>query len=167
LSNAQNEILIVAAYFFPPAKLLRLLKEKAEKGVKVMLVFTAHSDVPFIKPAMEYFYATLSRSGVEIREWQGSILHAKVAFVDDNWITLGSYNLNQLSDFGSLEANLAFMEPKLVKAIRTEFNEKIYPNTERIEKPGTTIPHQLGRFLSFMLIRISLKLLMFTNRYPR
>ena len=70
-------------------------------------------------------------------------------------------------DFGSLEANLAFTEPKLVQAIRTEFNEKIYPNTERIEKPGTTIPHQLGRFLSFMLIRLSLKLLMFTNRYPR
>lgn len=167
LSNAKKEILIIAAYFFPPTKLLTLLEEKARQGVKVTLVFTAHSDVPFIKPAMEYFYDSLSRAGVEIREWESTILHAKVAFVDDNWVTLGSYNLNQLSDFGSLETNLAFNEPSLVQAILKEFDEKIYPNTRLIKEVDRRIPHQLSRFLSFLLIRLSLKLLMLTNRQPR
>ncbi|MGT2493234.1 phospholipase D-like domain-containing protein [Cupriavidus basilensis] len=42
-------------------------------------------------------YATLLGAGVEIHEYAGSFLHAKVAVIDDAWATVGSSNLDPFS----------------------------------------------------------------------
>lgn len=166
IGAAKEDILIAAAYFFPSRKLLNLLISKAKAGVKVRLVFSAHSDVPLIKPSMEYFYAGLQREGIEIWEWKESVLHAKIAFVDQHWVTLGSYNLNQLSDVGSLEVNIAFEDQKMVTELYAYFLEEIYPKTELVRKSGGPIMRRFERLVSFLLIRLALKLLFLTNRHP-
>ena len=56
-----------------------------------------------------------------------SNLHAKVATVDGTWTTIGSYNINHLSDYGSVEMNAAILDPGF-----TERFEKIL--LEIIEK---------------------------------
>lgn len=166
IESAKEDILIVAAYFFPSRKLLKLLLDKARSGVKVRLVFSAHSDVPLIKPSMEYFYAGLQREGIEIWEWKESVLHAKVAFVDQQWVTLGSYNLNQLSDVGSLEVNIAFKDDKMVGDLYSYFLEEIYPKTQLVRKSSGAIVRRFERLVAFLLIRLALKILFFTNRHP-
>jgi cardiolipin synthase len=166
IGSAKEDILIVAAYFFPSAKLLRLLLDKAKEGVKVRLVFSAISDVPLIKPSMEYFYSGLQREGIEIWEWKETVLHAKVAFVDQRWMTLGSYNLNQLSDIGSLEANVAFEDEKLVGELYAYYLNEIYPKTELVRKSRGAIVRRVEQLVSFLLIRMALKLLFLTNRHP-
>ncbi|MHB1277297.1 MAG: phospholipase D-like domain-containing protein [Bacteroidia bacterium] len=166
IGSAKRDVLIVAAYFFPSRKLLRLLLDKAKAGVKVRLVFSAHSDVPLIKPSMEYFYSGLQREGIEIWEWKESVLHAKVAFVDQRWVTLGSYNLNQLSDVGGLEVNIAFEDEHVVGDLYSYFIEEIYPKTQLVKKSSGAIVRRFERFVAFLLIRLALKILFFTNRHP-
>ncbi|HCS19019.1 MAG TPA: hypothetical protein DIW47_00395 [Bacteroidetes bacterium] len=166
IGSAKQDILIVAAYFFPSRKLLRLLLDKAKAGVKVRLVFSAHSDVPLIKPSMEYFYSGLQREGIEIWEWKESVLHAKVAFVDQRWVTLGSYNLNQLSDVGGLEVNIAFEDEHMVGDLYSYFLEEIYPKTQLVRKSSGAIVRRFERLVAFLLIRLALKILFFTNRHP-
>ena len=39
-----------------------------------------------------------------------SNLHAKVATVDGKWCTIGSYNMNHLSDYGSVETNVDILD---------------------------------------------------------
>ena len=45
-------------------------------------------------------------------------VHAKVAIVDDRWLTVGSANLNEHSLFNDTEVNLVSCEPELARATR-------------------------------------------------
>jgi len=45
-------------------------------------------------------------------------VHAKIAIVDDRWLTIGSANLNEHSLFNDTEANLVSREPELARATR-------------------------------------------------
>ena len=46
------------------------------------------------------------KNGIEIYEYQPSVLHAKLAVADGRWVTMGSYNVNNISAFANLELNL-------------------------------------------------------------
>jgi len=167
IEDAEKEILIVAAYFFPSRRMLKLLAEKAKLGVKVRLVFSSVSDVPFVKPAMEYFYNQLQKEGVEIYEWQESILHAKVAVVDRAWFTLGSYNLNQLSDYGSLETNIAINDSALTALFLNQLEVSVYPKSLAVKEVGSAWYAQFHRYISYLVLRFSLNLIFLTNRHKR
>jgi len=165
--GAEEEILLIAAYFFPSPSMLRLLSEKAKAGVKVRLVFSAVSDVPFMKPAMEYFYNRLLGAGAEIFEWRESILHAKVAIVDHSWLTIGSYNLNQLSDYGSLETNISVENRELTANLLNQLEGEVYPKIRKIEAGHSTWFMLFKRYISYLALRFSLNLLFLTNRHKR
>jgi phosphatidylserine/phosphatidylglycerophosphate/cardiolipin synthase-like enzyme len=45
-------------------------------------------------------------------------VHAKVAIVDDNWLTLGSANLNEHSLFNDTEMNIVCHDPDLARQTR-------------------------------------------------
>src|SRR5262249_32263736 len=45
-------------------------------------------------------------------------VHAKVAIVDDRWLTLGSANLNEHSLFNDTEANIVVADPAHARALR-------------------------------------------------
>jgi cardiolipin synthase A/B len=90
--------------------LKRLLKKAAKRGVNVQVVLSAVSDVGLVKNATEYFYTDMLNSGIKLYEWKQSVLHAKVALIDSDWLSVGSYNLNHLSDFGSIECNLEVID---------------------------------------------------------
>ena len=45
-------------------------------------------------------------------------VHAKLAIVDDRWLTLGSANLNEHSLFNDTELNLVTHDPRVVKDVR-------------------------------------------------
>lgn len=167
IEKSEKEILLLAAYFFPSPRMLRRLVEKAESGVKVRLVFSSVSDVPFVKAATEYYYGRLQRAGVEIFEWQESILHAKVALVDRTWFTLGSYNLNQLSDYGSLETNIAMDDLNLARVLMNQFEDDIYPKSTKVEPVIFNWYTGIKRFISYLVLRFALSLIFITNRHKR
>jgi cardiolipin synthase len=158
-SEARSEIFIVAAYFFPSAKMLRLILRKADQGVKIRLVLSAKSDVPFIKPATEYFYAQLLETGVEIYEWNRSVLHGKLAIVDGSWITIGSYNLNQLSDYKSLETNIELSDKKIIRHILDTLKKEFITEKQKVAYKRWRILGSIRSFFSYLLIRLSLKIL--------
>lgn len=106
IRDASQEIIILNSYFIPSARLLRLLTRASRRGCKVRLLLSARSDVPVVKAAIRYLYARLLRSGIRIFEYKPSILHAKVCVVDRKWCTIGSHNLNHLSEFFSMEMNV-------------------------------------------------------------
>jgi cardiolipin synthase len=160
LGKAKKEIIIVAGYFVPSHSLIRLLKIKAAEGVKVRLFFSSISDVPLVKKASEYYYDELRNAGVEIREWNHSLLHAKVALIDKCWLTIGSYNLNQLSDYGGLEVNVSFNDHALGTDFSQEFIEPLESQTAVISSESTRFITRFNRYLSFLAIRIALKVLL-------
>ena len=107
ISTAEKEIVIVSSYFLPGKKLIRTLKKASQKGVKIKLILSGISDVPMARRASCHLYSKLLRFNIELYEWKKSVLHGKIAVIDTNWTTIGSFNLNNLSSFASIEMNVA------------------------------------------------------------
>lgn len=104
--HARKRVWICNSYFVPDPIVLRALRRAGKRGVDVRILVPGTSDVPGTKWAGRATYSRLLRAGVRIFEWSGNILHAKTAIVDDDWSTVGSYNLDYRSFRYNLEVNV-------------------------------------------------------------
>ncbi len=105
IQGARQRVWLATAYFAPTRRLRKALKHAAARGVDVRLLLPgAHSDHPLILSAGRRFYARLLRQGVRIYEYQPRFLHAK-CFLCDDWVSLGSSNLDHWTQHWNLEAN--------------------------------------------------------------
>lgn len=117
VQEAEQSIVIVASYFLPGLRFRNALVKAAKNGISVRLVLPGQSDVPIIKYASTHLYRFFLKNDVEIFEWNDSVLHAKVMLIDGKWFTLGSFNLNYLSTYGSIETNVESIDTKTVKEL--------------------------------------------------
>ena len=136
IGGARVRVLIAHAYFMPDRRLVRSITAAARRGVKVRLVLPGRSDVALMRPATRRVYRRLLAAGVEVREWPGSVLHAKVAVVDRLRLLLGSFNLDPLS-LANLEA-LAEAEDLEVSAEGERWIEARL--AEAVEVPRDAVP---------------------------
>ena len=168
LRGAQKEIIIVASYFIPSRRLLKIIVNAAKHGRAISIILSRKSDVPFIKSATAYLYGRLLKNGVKIFEYTESILHAKVCVVDGEWCTIGSHNLNHLSEFLSVETNVDVIDKNFATGLKNELIEvmnkhSIQITLEEYEKRGTLL-EQLSRWISYKLVSWSMWLLEVVNR---
>lgn len=108
--KAQQSITVVASYFLPSRSIRSALKYAARRGVQVNVLLPGKSDIVMAKRATTYLYRWLLRNNIGIYEWQDSVLHGKLAVVDNKWVTIGSYNLNHLSEYSSIEMNVEVLD---------------------------------------------------------
>jgi len=161
LKAATAEVWIVNSYFLPSNKLLKLIISTRKRGVRVRMVLPGISDVPSLRQATLYFYDKLLRAGVEIYELQTRILHGKLLAVDGRWLSVGSYNLNALSQFFSLEANLWLEDVELVPQVAQQL-ERILALECRAVDPNSFRNSsrllQLSRWLWVGVFRVTYRL---------
>lgn len=118
--TARKRIWVLTPYFIPTRYLLKAMREAARRGCDVRLVVPGLSDVPMVRWASMAFYATLLKAGCKIFEYQKSVLHAKTLFVDD-WILVGSSNLDQRSLRKDLEVNVIPQQKASVKTLERQY----------------------------------------------
>ena len=75
--------------------------------------------------AGEAAYDALLECGVEIWNFQPSMLHAKVMTVDGVVANIGSANLNARSTELDEEINLVALDPELVRVLDAQFDEDL------------------------------------------
>lgn len=120
ISNAEREVILLATYFIPNKKLLKTLKKAADRGVKVHLIFGSESDLPVVDLVCDYFYEWYLNQGIKVYEWKDSIVHGKIAVIDDHWSTIGSYNHNYICQYGNIEGNLEIHQGDFAKLVKKE-----------------------------------------------
>lgn len=160
LKNAKEEIIIVNSYFLPGGYFRRLLKKAAKnKDLKVKMLLPSMSDIPFVKNAMTYLYRFLLRNNIEVYEWKPSILHAKVACTDRKWCTVGSYNLNYLSAYASIEFNIDVLDNKFSGEFQKHLNKLLNSSCVQIQKEDFDTKYSLYKkfiyWFSFRLMKLS------------
>ena len=102
---ANKRAWIMSAYFVPSRRFRKALRRAARRGVDVRLVVPGPlTDHPWVRQAARRFYGKLLRNGVRIFEFQPRVLHAKMTICDD-WVSVGSSNLDRWSFKWNLEAN--------------------------------------------------------------
>lgn len=163
LKHAQFRMTIFASYFLPGRNERRLLKNARRRGVDIKIVLASESDAPVFKRATNFLYDFILRNNITIYEYLPSNLHAKVATVDGIWSTIGSYNMNHLSDYGSVEMNADILD--------TQFSEKFEELLQGIiEKDCRQVTFeeytrhktwlfQLTDWFSYQMIRIMMRLM--------
>jgi len=120
IKNCKDRIWITNAYFVPDNFLLRQLIEAARRGVDVRILLPKESDVTFMPWASKAFYERLLRSGIRIFEYLPSVLHAKTLILDD-WMTIGSSNLNHRSLLHDLEVDVNIRTQKSKEILEKQF----------------------------------------------
>ncbi|HWY25475.1 MAG TPA: cardiolipin synthase ClsB [Nevskia sp.] len=156
IRGARWEIIIANAYFFPGYRLLRELRRAARRGVAVHLVLQGRTDMRLVRLASSTLYDSLLRSGVHIHEYGERPLHAKVAVIDRRWATVGSSNLDPLSLFLNLEANLVAEDRVFADNLRSSLRKLMREQCKELQVPaaGPTTPlRNLSGFLAFHLLR--------------
>lgn len=159
IKSAQKEIIIVGSYFLPGRRLLKALNDASGKrGVKIKLILSGISDVPFVRYATRYMYSSLLNHGIELYEWKASVLHGKVALIDNRWSTIGSFNLNRLSLYGSIELNIEVISEDFSKTVNEELN-RVIAQCDQITLEQLQIKETLfSRFknwFSYKLVRLA------------
>ena len=102
IASAQRTLDITTPYFVPDESTLWSLNAAVERGVRVRLLVEGEiTDAMPVKYASRHYYDRLLSAGIEIYEYQPTMLHTKVLVVDGIWSMFGSANF----DNRSLELN--------------------------------------------------------------
>ena len=157
ISNAKEEITIMGSYFLPGRRITQALKKAAKNKVRIRLILSGISDLPMTRRATCYLYSKLLSYDIELYEWNSSILHGKTAVIDSYWTTIGSFNLNNLSSYGSIETNVEINSPIFAQMYQAHLNQivaqcqKITPQTLAI---SNTILAKFTNWISYYSTRI-------------
>ncbi len=109
-NRAEDHIIVMSSYFLPGQVMRKQLVRAAARGVKISLVLAGTSDVPVAKYAERFIYRWMLRKGIRIYEYPKCVLHAKLSTYDNKWVTVGSYNVNNISAYASVELNLDILD---------------------------------------------------------
>lgn len=132
IGKARQEIIIANAYFLPGTRFRHALIAAAERGVRVVVLVQGLTDHPMANYAKQAFYGRLLRAGVEIHEYQKSVLHAKTAVIDGMWATVGSSNIDPFSLVLSREANLAIYDRGFATELRASMQQEMDSGAVRV-----------------------------------
>jgi cardiolipin synthase len=125
IRKARERVDIANSYFVPDRRVRAALFHAVRSGAQVRVLIPARGDVPVVQFASEALFDTLLRHGVELWTLPGTMLHAKTAIVDDEFTTIGSYNLDERSWRKNLEINLAVQDQAFARHVRSWFEHDL------------------------------------------
>jgi cardiolipin synthase len=123
IAKSEQNITIVASYFLPGNNIRQLLTRAAKRGVAIKIIMAGKSDISSVRLAENYLYDFYIRNNIQLYEWQNSVMHGKAMVVDNTWATIGSYNLNFLSHYVSIELNADIIDKEFIRTFSSHLNE--------------------------------------------
>ena len=123
LGSARKRIYLTTPYFLPDKGLMKLLVEaKRDRHLDVkVLVPGAKSDHLMTRASSRGLYGKLLDAGVEIYEYQPSMLHAKILLVDDDFSVVGSTNFDNRSFGINDELSVCIRDASLAERLTQDF----------------------------------------------
>ncbi|HEV3268332.1 MAG TPA: phospholipase D-like domain-containing protein [Acidimicrobiales bacterium] len=126
LQLAERQVRVTTAYFVPDDDLTNRLCEAAERGVRVQILLPGpFADKRFVQLAAESEYAKLIESGVELWNFQPSMMHAKIMTVDGLIANVGSANFNARSLNCDEEINMIIFDPAIARTLDEHFDSDL------------------------------------------
>ena len=129
INRSQDRIWLMTPYFIPKRNLIRALGKAAQRGVDVRILISSKTDVKLFQALQFFYYPYLATRGVKIFQYVETVLHAKI-FIIDEWITVGTSNLNHRSILHDLEVDLSIQDPRNRDKIVEDFIRSTPPEQE-------------------------------------
>ena len=106
-AHAGKNIRIESPYFVLDDQTRKALIAGASRGVKIEIIVPGrHMDEKVVRSASRAGWGPLLKAGINIYEYQPTMIHSKLLIVDDLWVSIGSSNMDNRSFHINDEANL-------------------------------------------------------------
>lgn len=123
---ARKSIFINTPYFRPDSSMRAALADAKKRGINVKIVVPGkHADHTLTRSSGRSAYGDLLKAGVEIYEYEPTMIHAKIAIIDDAWSIVGSTNLDYRSFGINDEVNLAVFNPEVAATLTCAFEDDV------------------------------------------
>ncbi|CAM5623848.1 phosphatidylserine/phosphatidylglycerophosphate/cardiolipin synthase family protein [Streptomyces griseorubiginosus] len=122
LASAEERFRLATAYFAPDTYFVDLLCDTARRGVRVEILLPGpHTDQRACQLAGQQHYRRLLEAGVRIRQYQPTMMHAKIITVDSVASLIGSTNFNRRSMDHDEEVMLAVLDEAFTAALDQDY----------------------------------------------
>ena len=156
--NAEEQIIMMSGYFIPGPIIRKYMKKAVQRGVKIKLILAGISDVKVAKNAERYMYSWLFKNQIELYEYKPCVLHGKVAVYDKQWATIGSYNVNIISAYASVELNVDVNDAGFATMLNGTLEKIIEKDCVRITKENfdghNHILNRIAEGISYWFVRL-------------
>lgn len=126
LESAQHHVRLTSAYFAPDDYFTELLCATARRGVSVEVLLPGPNiDKRVSRLASERHYGALLDCGVQVFQYQPSMLHAKIILMDGIVSLVGSTNFNRRSLDHDEEVMLAIIDEEVASTLDAHFEEDL------------------------------------------
>ena len=120
--SARSSLYIANPYFIPDDSSTEILAAAAERGVDVkVMVAGIHNDMRISRYSSIHLYGKLLEAGVEIYEYNRTMLHQKTMVVDGIWSTVGTTNFDNRSFALDEESNICVYDRRLAGQLEEIF----------------------------------------------
>ena len=169
--NAKSHVIVLSAYFLPGKILRKYMVQAANRGVAIKIIVGSISDVRISRLGEQFMYRWLFRNNMEVYEYQETVLHGKLATYDGVWMTDGSYNVNRISAYASVELNMDVRDPVFATKVEEELEEIIRDHCKRIVPAeyfhGVGLFQRFKQRLAYQVIRVIFFLFTFYFRQEK
>jgi cardiolipin synthase len=126
IASAEDRIDLTAAYFVPRPPFVEALCNAVDRGVEVrVLVPGENTDKEFVRIAGREVYAELVDCGVEVFEYQPTMLHAKSIAIDGCWASIGTANFDHRSFQLNEELTICIFDPAIAGKLHEIFEHDL------------------------------------------
>jgi cardiolipin synthase A/B len=126
IASARRSILIANPYFVPDQVAIDALAGARARGVDVrILVSGIRNDNWLARHNSVRLFGSLLEAGVEIYEYNRTMLHQKTMVVDRAWATIGTANFDNRSFAFNEESNVSFHDRRLIEELEQIFMDDL------------------------------------------
>jgi cardiolipin synthase len=126
LTSAEERFRLATAYFAPDQYFIDLLCATARRGVEVEVLLPGpHTDQRACRLAGQAHYTELLDAGVKVRQFQPTMMHAKIITVDGVASLIGSTNFNRRSLEHDEEVMLAVLDENFTATLDGHYDEDV------------------------------------------
>ncbi|NCU02445.1 MAG: phospholipase [Chitinophagaceae bacterium] len=120
--KSTSHITIMSSYFLPGRNFRRNMAQAVKRGVKIKVITAGTSDIATAKHAERYLYRWMFKNNIELYEYMPNVLHGKLSTYDGKFVTVGSYNVNNISAYASIELNLDVQHQGFAEKVEAVLN---------------------------------------------
>lgn len=125
IGSAKISITIVTPYFLPPPAISGALIGASLRGVRVRVLLPEDNNLAYVKWATEHAMGDLLRSPVEAYYQPSPFSHTKMLLIDDDFLQIGTYNMDARSLRLNFELALNIYDIDLRQSIDAELNRTL------------------------------------------
>lgn len=121
IERAQKHIMLTNAYFIPDHVLLESLEAAAGRGVRVDVLVPWTSNHVLADWGARGYFTRCLRAGIHLWGYRDAMIHAKTCTIDGEWSTIGTANLDRLSEVGNYEINVEIYDREIAHQMERIF----------------------------------------------